>query len=242
MRKIMTKVVLACEVLRHEIEKLMAEMQEALPVTFLEQKLHDNVDVLRSKVQETVDALEQEYQGDLTILCAYALCGRALCGVRASRATMVFPRLHDCIPLLLGLKQKEFSSTYSGAVYWLSPGFLQGSIFSPQLSIEALKRFAEYEKKYGPAKAARLMEAEKRMMQSYTKACHIRWPEMGDTYVEDAKKLASSVPLPYDEVQGSSGYLAALLQGGLDHDKFLHLAPGQTIDMDMDGSICAVAV
>ncbi len=238
----MDTVILACEVLRHELELLTSAMQNPPPIKYLEQGLHSNPEQLRAKVQEEVDAFERENGGELTILCAYALCGRALCGVHSSRATLVFPKLHDCIPLLLGLEQKQFTTLHSGPIYWLAPGFLQSSIFAPQLSPEMLLRHAEYERKYGPAKAARLMEAEKRMMQNYTKACHIRWAELGDKYVADAKKLADSVPLPYDEVEGSSGYLAELLQGGKDRDKFLHLTPGQTIDMEPDGGICAVVL
>ncbi len=237
----MNTLLLACEVLRPELEMLTIDMQDPPAMIFLEQKLHDYPDSLRSKFQEVVDAFEKENDGDLTVLCGYGLCGRALCGVHASRATLVFPRLHDCIPLLMGVEQKQAGATISshgGATYWISPGWLQS--FLIPFHLEEHKRFALYEQKFGPARAARMVEAENGMLKNYSQACHIRWPEMGETYVSDAKKVAECIPLPYAEVEGASGYLAELLHGGKDPKKFLHLTPGQTIDMDVEGTICSV--
>lgn len=237
----MNMLLIACEVLRPELEMLKAGMQDPPPITFMEQKLHDYPDVLRGKFQEIVDTFEKESEGPLTVLCGYGLCGRALCGVRASRATLVFPRLHDCIPLLLGLEQKQANaSSREGATYWISPGWLQS--FLIPFHLESHKRFAMYEKKFGAAKAARFIQAENGLLANYTQACHIRWPEMGEDYVPDAKRVADCIPLPYSEVPGSSGYLADLLRGGKDLKKFLHLMPGQTIDMDVEGTICSVCI
>ena len=81
-------------------------------MNFLEQRLHDYPEKLRSAFQGLVDAFEQENDGPLAVLCGYGLCGRGLSGVHASRATLVFPKLHDCIPLLLGLDQKGANASY----------------------------------------------------------------------------------------------------------------------------------
>ena len=64
---------------------------------------------------------------------------------------------------------------------------------------------------------------------------------MGDAYVHEARKVAEATLLPYSEIWGSSAYLAELLHGGQSGERFLHLVPGQTIDMDVEGTICAVA-
>lgn len=233
--------IIACEVLRPELEMLSADMQSPPPMTFLEQKLHDYPDKLRSTFQEFVHTFEQEDPGPLTILCGYGLCGRALCGVHASRATLVFPRIHDCIPLLLGLGQKEANaSSREGGTYWITPGWLK--YFLIPFHLESYRRFALYEEKFGAAKAARMVKAEDALLKNYTKACHIRWPEMGDTYVPEASEVARVTSLPYAEIRGSSAYLGELLSGGKDPEKFLHLSPGQTIDMDVEGTICPVCL
>ena len=119
----MKTLLIACEVLRPELEVLASDMRNPPPMNFLEQRLHDYPEKLRSAFQGLVDAFEQENDGPLAVLCGYGLCGRGLCGVHASRATLVFPKLHDCIPLLLGLDQKGANaSSREGATYWISPG------------------------------------------------------------------------------------------------------------------------
>lgn len=236
----MNTVIIACEVLRPEMELLAQDMPAPPSMLFLEQKLHDYPEKLRETFQEHVNTFEKEHQGPLTILCGYGLCGRALCGVHSSRATLVFPKLHDCIPLLLGCGQQDANAASSreGATYWITPGWLTS--FLIPFHLEAHQRFALYEKKFGPAKAARMVKAEDALLVNYKNACHIRWAEMGDTYVSDAKEVASVTALPYSEREGSSGYLAELLQGGKDLEKFIRLTPGQTIDMNTDGAIISL--
>ncbi len=236
----MKTLIIACEVLRPELELLARDMPDAPPMEFLEQRLHDFPEKLRAGVQERVTAFEQENEGPLSIIMGYGLCGRGLAGVYATRATLIFPRLHDCIPLLLGVGQTEANCTVSsreGATYWITPGWLKYFLIDFHVSD---KRFRMYAEKFGEARAARMVKAENALLSTYKGTCHIRWPEMGDEYLEDAKKVAQAVELPYTEVEGASGYMLELLQGGKDLNKFMHLAPGQTIDMDVTGTICAV--
>lgn len=235
----MKTILIACEVLRPELEMLAAGMPEAPPMQFLEQRLHDYPDKLRATVQGLVDDFEREHAGPLTVLFGYGLCGRGLHGVHAGRATLIFPRLHDCIPLLMGVPQKEANvSSREGATYWISPGWLK--YFLIPFHVESYRRFAVYEEKFGPVKAAKMMKVENALLDNYKNTCHIRWPEMGETYVESARQVATVTSLPYSEIQGSSGYLLELLEGGTSPERFLHLAPGQTIDMTVEGEICAV--
>lgn len=236
----MTTVLLACEVLRPELEMLAATMAAPPEMRFLEQRLHDYPEVLRTGVQAAIDSIEQETRGELTILCGYALCGRGLCGVTTQRATLVLPRLHDCIPLLLGASQAETkASSREGATFWITPGWLK-YLLIPFYG-ESHRRFELYAKKAGPVKAAKMIKAENALLSAYKKFCHIRWPEMGETWVEEAQKIAGIANLPYSEIAGRSDYMAELLAGGKDPEKFLHLAPGESADLDENGVVIAVA-
>ncbi|MFQ9867606.1 MAG: DUF1638 domain-containing protein [Bilophila wadsworthia] len=173
----MKTLLIACEVLRPELEVLASDMRNPPPMNFLEQRLHDYPEKLRSAFQGLVDAFEQENDGPLAVLCGYGLCGRGLCGVHASRATLVFPKLHDCIPLLLGLDQKGANaSSREGATYWISPGLLK--YFLVPFHLNRIGVFPCM-RKFGAAKAARMMKAENALLDNYKNACHIRWPEMG---------------------------------------------------------------
>ena len=236
----MAVVLLACQIFKREHELLSKEIAHLPETRFLETGLHNQPDVLRAAVQKEVDAFEARHSEEpLTILMGYGLCGRALCGVHARRATLVFPRVHDCISLLLGLEHsKENAFSREGAVYWISPGFLE--YFQIDLHLHYDKRFALYEEKFGTAKATRMMKAEKALYKNYAHAGHIVWPEMGDLYVDTAQKVATEVGIPYVEYPGRSAFLRELLEGGHDEKRFLRLEPGQTIDMDPDGGLITV--
>ena len=112
---------IACEVFRPELERLTRAMRNAPEVTYLEQGLHDTPDELRRRVQQAVDALEAK--GETVIFLAYGLCGRGLTGVTGHTATLILPRVHDCIPVLLGATQEQANeSSLGGGTYWRSPG------------------------------------------------------------------------------------------------------------------------
>lgn len=236
----MAVLLLACEIIKREYELLSKKVPHTPKAIFLEAGLHNQPDKLRDAVQKEVINFEACHTGkSVTILMGYGLCGRALCGVHARQARLVFPRVHDCISLLLGLEHsKENSFSREGAVYWTSPGWLEH--FQIDLHLHYDKRFAIYEEKFGTDKATRMMKAEKALFKNYAHTGHILWPEMGDLYVETAKKVANDAGIPYVEYPGRSAFLRELLEGGHDEKRFLQLKPGQTIDMDPDGGIIAV--
>jgi len=228
--------ILACEVLRPELELLARNMDNPPAMTFLEQRLHDYPEKLRAGVQEQVTALENA--GETRIVMGYGLCGRGLCGVHAQRATLIYPRLHDCIPLLIGADQQTaILSSREGATYWITPGWLD--YFLVDFHINWHKRLAVYVEKFGEKRGMKMLKAEDALLSDYKCTCHIRWAEMGDGWVEKARKVAENTNLPYTEMEGKSGYMNELLHGGLDQSRFLHLEPGQTINMDTDGGIIA---
>lgn len=112
--------------------------------------------------------------------------------------------------------------------------------FQISLHLHPEERFALYEKKYGTAKAVRMMKAEKDLFRKYQCLGHILWQEMGDRYVETARKVAKDVDIPYVEYSGRSDFMRELLAGGSDKRRFLQLQPGQSIDMDVNGELIAV--
>ena len=235
----MAVMLLACDVFRPELEMLAREGRELPQIIYLEARLHDIPDKLRKMVQDTVDAVEAEHEGeDNVILMGYGLCGRGLCGVTSRRATLVYPRVHDCISVIFGMAHsKDHSVSREGPIYWATPGMLECFMIEDH---DFEKLYAKYEEKFGPKKAARMVKVEKAVLQNYDSLTHIVWPEMKGMYEESARKVADSIEIPYIEIPGTSGFFRALLEGGHD-ERFLRLGPGQSIDMDLDGSIIAVS-
>ena len=221
-------------------ERLTRAMRNAPEVTYLEQGLHDTPDELRRRVQQAVDALEAK--GETVIFLAYGLCGRGLTGVTGHTATLILPRVHDCIPVLLGATQEQANeSSLGGGTYWLSPGWLRYSQTSFIQNRE--KRFKEYEERFGTDSAAYLIELEGSWLRNYTNACLILWEGWEDEreLVRTAKAVADDAGLGYRELPGDPNFIQALLEGGKD-GRFLRIAPGFTPDLDGNGTITAVRV
>lgn len=235
----MAKLLLSCEIFRPELELLAREGVELPKTVFLEAQLHNIPDKLRSSVQGVVDEFEAEHPEPCTILLSYGLCGRGMCGVHARQATLVVPRIHDCISMLLGQEHnRENALTREGAIYWSSPGYLES--FQINLHLHYDQRLAMFEAKFGKAKALRMMKAEQAIYRNYHCLGYIAWPEWKGRYEDTAREVASTVGIPFTEYRGNSSFLRELVAGGHDRRRFLHIQPGYTMDMDMDGSIIAV--
>lgn len=230
--------IVACEVLKPEIEHLARQMPNPPEVIYLSQRLHDYPEKLREGVQEAIDKIEDERPEIKKIILGYGLCGKGLTGVTSKRAILAIPRLHDCIPLLLGLEpDSQEASSRDGKTYWISPGWLDSFLAEYHLTDSRFKKYAE---KFGPKRAEKMVKAEDALLSEYERACHIRWEEIGDGWVKQAKDVSKAVGLEYLERPGSDIYLRALLAGGDNSALFLTLNPGQTIDMDVDGHVLVV--
>lgn len=231
---------ISCEVLRPELESIFSGLSEKPQVHYLKQGLHDKPDELRVCLQDKITELEN--QGVKKIILGYCLCGKGVTGVHAKKATLVMPKTHDCIPLLLGCNQEkmEFLSQ-NGSTFWLSPGWLRFSQIDFIRNRE--KRRNEYESLYGNDNAQFLLEQESLWLAHYTNACLIKWkniPEWNEIE-KDALYVANDVKLPLRIIEGDDSYLKELVLGGLS-DRFIQLFPGQTIDMDINGNLISVGV
>jgi hypothetical protein len=233
--------IIACEVFRAELELLLAELQLPSHVHFLPQGLHDTPDKLGVQLQSAIDELEAAPEPPEAIILCYGLCGRGVSGVFARRATLVVPKVHDCIPVLLGVSQARKDALHgSGATFWMSPGWLRYSQV-PFVENRAT-RFADYKKKFDPDAAQYLMDLEGTWLSEYDAARVIRWNEWADmapTLMDDAGRVADDAGLPLHTIPGHKGYLTQLLCGGEDPALFLHLPPGSTLTLSVSGDFIA---
>lgn len=230
-----SELVLACEVLKPEMDMLAREMANPPEIIYLSQRLHDFPDKLRAGVQEKLDEIENTRPEIELIIMGYGLCGRGLAGVTTRKAILLYPRLHDCIPLLLGHDEKEGAlSTREGTTYWSSPGWLDSFLREYHLTD---MRFRKYAEKFGEKRASKMVAAEDALLNTYKTLCHVQWDGMPASYQEEAKQVARAVGLEFSQKSGNAAYVRNLLAGARNEDQFVLVAPGQTIDMDPDGSI-----
>lgn len=232
----MAYLVLACEALRPEIEYVIEEAQSIPEIIYMEQELHNIPDKMRAVLQEKISGLEKERQDIDEIVMGFGLCGRGTAGVKTDRVTLVYPRVHDCVPLYFGLPQKETSKFQEGKLC-LAAGALKYGKIAQHLTENRYKVYAE---KFGEKRAKKMIQAENSVFSNYKSLCHIKWPGMDESLETLAKRLAQEIELPYEECEGKSIFIRELLDGGKNTMNFIRLEPGKTLDMNTAGDIIAI--
>lgn len=209
---------IACEMLRDEVELAMARTGIEYPTIWLDKGLHDTPEKLRASLQDKIGQLDK-YD---TILLAMALCGGALDGISCGHARLAVPKFDDCIRIILSLEPGMRNAADARSLYytrqWLdSAGHLT-------------RQQEQYLEKYGEKKTKKIM----RLMLANYKSCR-----MVDTGAYDmaqwedrARADAAALNLEYGTQQGSVRVLEKLLRQEFD-EEFLVVAPGETLTQRM---------
>ncbi|MGE5850199.1 MAG: DUF1638 domain-containing protein, partial [Candidatus Methylomirabilota bacterium] len=109
---------IACEVFKDEFE---ATCPPDLRRTYLPQGLHRTPGKMPAAIQKILDGLSPEVQ---TVFLGYGLCSNGVAGVTARAASLVMPRVHDCIALLLGSRKRyEAEVAACPGTYYITPGW-----------------------------------------------------------------------------------------------------------------------
>ncbi len=230
---------ITCKVMQREAYFCAARSKNAVDVVLMEQGLHDEPDKLRSEVQKALDTT-CDIQGrpyDASLL-GYGLCSNGIVGLSA-KITIVVPRGHDCITLLLGSKDKyqEYFDSHRG-VYWYSPGWIESGKQPSEERYE--KMLKEYKEKYGDDNAQYLMEVEQDWIKEYAWATYIDWGLTdSDEYKNYTKRCAEFLHWNYDELRGNPVLMQRLVDGDWNDSEFLVVKPGRKINEDLtnDGII-----
>lgn len=228
--------VIACEGLKTELDWLASRIQDCPEIIYMEQGLHDHPEQMRAQLNELIRKIEEERPNLQTIIMGYGLCGKGLVNVSASRVRLIVPRVHDCVPLYVGVTQGQLGMTEENSGYlWLSAGMVEYGRL-PQHIVR--DRYKIYMEKFGEKRARRMIEAENSIYANYKGVKYVRWPEMKEDYADLARATARELGLVYSEVAGDTSFLGDLLAGNYaDATRFLILEPGQTLGMAMDGEI-----
>lgn len=207
--------IICCNVLKEELIKIPSEGD--VDWDFLPMALHNQPAKLGQEVQELINA-SPGY--DLLVL-AYGLCGNGTENLIATHCPLVIPRVHDCIPLLMGSNEtyQELRKANIGT-YFLSAGWTEGG----KGILEEHRYMSE---KYGLRKAAML---EKTIYGHYNRLLYIKTnhPRRAEGLVY-AKEAAGLLSLQLEEMAGRAAYLEALLNGPWDEKNFIRVEKGDLI-------------
>ncbi|MCG7840956.1 MAG: DUF1638 domain-containing protein [Methanomassiliicoccales archaeon] len=112
--------IIACEILKPELEKLTEGWDEVVHREYLEFALHINADDLRVKVQDKVNALHGQVDA---VFLGYAVC-QSLSGITGLlKVPTVMLEGDDCIAAILGPVEYEHQKRLCGGTWFNTPGW-----------------------------------------------------------------------------------------------------------------------
>lgn len=226
--------VITCAVLEAEIDQLAHGLTNVVCIEKMQQGLHNDPPLLRTKLQEAIERVEKEHPEAEVIVLGYGLCSRGTEGVKTGRCRLVIARAHDCITHLLGSKERyaAYVKEHPGT-YWYSVGWNKHHVPPGRERHELLRR--EYVEKYGEDNADFLMESEQHWFKTYDNAAFVHL-DLGDVGEQLAytKKCADWLGWKCDCQKGDPALLKAMLTGPWDNDRFLVVNAGQTFRMVAD--------
>ena len=209
---------IACEMLRDEVELAMERTGIEYLTIWLDKGLHKTPEALRASLMDKMSQLEK-YD---TILLAMALCGGALDGVSCAHARVAVPRFDDCIRMLLSLEPGMRNAADARSLYY-TPQWLDSN---GHITMER----QEYVERYGEKKAKKIMRLMLANYKSY------RMVETGSydlaEWEDRARADAAALELEYGTQDGTVRVLEKLLRQEFD-EEFLVVGPGETLTQRM---------
>ncbi len=237
--------ILACKIFQRELAQLIPSCPNVLDVTFMQQDLHTNPNLLREALQREIDLIESG--DDLhtnkrfleradAILLGYGLCSNTLVGIKSKRLPLVIPRAHDCITHFMGSKERyaDYFEKVKGTFFY-TKGWLDLGLDIGHADIE--RKRSEYMERFdGDEDAVEyLLEMDKEMLKHYRYFTYITWPGMpNESGISEAEKLAAGAGLELLRYEGENWLMADFVNGNWNEDDFLILQPGQTLQPSYD--------
>jgi hypothetical protein len=207
--------IIACDVMKEEL--LAIPPERPVEFHFISMGLHRWPDKLREELRSVL----AQCAGVDRVVLAFGLCGGAVAGLTAPDLPLVIPLAHDCIPVFVGTRPEyELLVQQEKGTYYLSGGWLEGERTT----------FTEYRRvrdKYGEKKALRVMAT---MFDAYRRIVFIHTGHPREAgHVETGKELAALLGLEFVERAGNNAWLTRIVNGPWDEERFITLAPGETL-------------
>ncbi|HBF37214.1 MAG TPA: hypothetical protein DDW50_07820 [Firmicutes bacterium] len=207
-------IVVACRTIAAELNLAIRETGCPYPVLWVDAGLHRSTSALHSRLQAELDRIENVGR----VILAFGFCGHALEDLTAGDFELIFPRVDDCITLLLDptTQGKEMGTFY------LTPGWLDNEI-------SLWNEYQQTIKRYGQTKADHIYRI---MLTGYRRLGLIDTSVYSVTeFMLKTRKIAAAFSLTQQAVPGTIRYLKKLLTGPWD-DEFIVIAPGESVGLE----------
>jgi len=224
----MNTVILACRTIEAELNAVVNEIGCKYPILWIESSLHIDPESLKKCIQGELDHISNVDR----VILAFGYCGNAILGLKASNYKIIFPRVDDCITLLIGSCEKRKKISSEMGTYFLTKGWLD---YEKNIWVE----YQDTVKRYGKAKAD---EIYKIMLQHYKRLGVIETNAFNmEDFLEKTRQIAEDLKLKQEVIPGTLSYIKKLLTGPWDED-FILINPNETITLEHIYSIAAEEV
>ncbi|BBB91108.1 MAG TPA: DUF1638 domain-containing protein [Methylomusa anaerophila] len=214
----MGTVILACQTLQDELKMAIRETGVDFPVYYIESGLHNTPELLHQRIQDEINRIDNVG----IIILVFGYCGNSLLGIKSETATLVIPRVDDCIPLLLGSSEARKTISKEMGTYFLTKGWIDNEN-------NMLQEFERCVRRYGHIRALKAMKIMlahyKRIMLIDTGAYPV------ESVAPETRDFAGKLGMRHEVAPGSPRLLHKLLQGLWD-EEFHVLTPGRTLTMN----------
>ncbi len=207
---------IACPAVLGELEEGAADQ---IDCQTLDPQLHLSPERLKEGLRVAV--AERDKPG-ATIVLGYGLCSNAVLGLKTDHATMVVPKVDDCIAMMLGSNEAfAAESAKAHGSYYVAKAYLD----------ECDTIMSEHEKlieKRGAERAERMMRL---LLEHYTRIVLINTGRYDvEPYRARMEAFAETFDLTVEEVPGTTRILDALVEGGWGDD-FVVAPPGHELTL-----------
>lgn len=216
--------VIACRIFTRELSFFISKSANVCEIYYLEQMLHDTPDILKRRLQEVINQIdEMNLNGKITydkILLCYGLCSNGVLDITSKTCDIVIPRCNDCTALFLGSEKRylEYFNKHKG-IYWFNPSWIEiGSVPTKE---KVLEDFEKYKKEYGEDNAKYLIEVKNSSLKKYDSCIYIHSSLYDKNEYKDlAKKSCEYFNWSYEQVDEDTSYIEDLVNGNWDDERF----------------------
>jgi hypothetical protein len=208
--------IIACEVMKEEMLGLVDG--NAPDFEFVPQGLHNHPEKLNAELQTMLDATK----GYTRVVLGFGLCGGGCKNLRAGDFQLTIPRVHDCIALLLGSRERfdRVRHEEPGTLY-LSAGWVRGE--APVIS-EYPRTAARYGEKRAASLLRRIYNAYHRVLFIATGSCE------EDRHIEKSTEAACVLGLTHEQTTWDRAFIQRLVNGPWNGEDFINIPPRGLID------------
>jgi hypothetical protein len=193
---------------------------EGLEVLTLEGQLHLSPERLRAALADLVAAADEP---GVTLIIGYGLCSNAVLGLKTEHATLVVPRVDDCIAMVLG----------SNAAFAAQAAAAPGTYYLTRSYIEACDTvMSDHERmvqRRGPERAEQLTRL---LLAHYTRIAMIQTGRHDlAPYRPQVEEFAAQFGLAVEDIAGTTRLVDQLVAGGWGETDFVVAPPGHELTL-----------